>query len=76
MNIKSDSNSVYNSINYESLLMLEDFDGNTPLHKLMMNFNNNEFSKEIALILIKYCVDLNIENYDGFTPLDISVKKH
>lgn len=42
----------------------------------MMNFNNNEFSKEIALILIKYGIDLNIENYDGFTPLDISVKKH
>ncbi|CAD8179169.1 unnamed protein product [Paramecium pentaurelia] len=66
---------IQHPINYESLVMLRNIDGNTPLHQLMMNFDKNEFSSEFALILLLFGADPNVENYEGYTPLEMAIKK-
>ncbi|CAK58141.1 unnamed protein product (macronuclear) [Paramecium tetraurelia] len=68
------SNSLH-PINQESLVMLRNIDGNTPMHQLMMNFDKHEFSSEFALILLMFGADPNAENYEGFTPLEMAIKK-
>ncbi|CAD8195837.1 unnamed protein product [Paramecium octaurelia] len=66
---------ILHPINQESFVMLRNIDGNTPLHQLMMNFDKHEFSSEFALILLLFGADPNAENYEGFTPLEMAIKK-
>lgn len=35
----------------------------------MINFDKYDTSNEFGLILLKYNIDVNIENNDGYTPL-------
>ncbi|CAD8111573.1 unnamed protein product [Paramecium sonneborni] len=66
---------VQHPINDESLVMMRNLDGNTPLHQLMMHFDKHEQSSEFAQILLFYGADPNVENYEGQTPLDMAIKK-
>ncbi|CAK60731.1 unnamed protein product (macronuclear) [Paramecium tetraurelia] len=66
---------IQHPINDESLVMMRNIDGNTPLHQLMMNFDKYEQSSEFAEILLLYGADPNVENCEGYTPLDIAIRK-
>ncbi|CAD8121738.1 unnamed protein product [Paramecium sonneborni] len=66
---------IQHPINDESLVMMRNIDGNTPLHSLMMNFDKHELSTEFGQILLFFGADPNAENYEGCTPLDMAIKK-
>ncbi|CAD8096038.1 unnamed protein product [Paramecium primaurelia] len=74
-NIQQQKTHIQHYINDESLVMMRNIDGNTPLHQLMMNFDKHEQSSEFAEILLQYGADPNAENYEGYTPLDMAIKK-
>lgn len=40
-----------------------------------MNFNKNDDAKEIANILLNLGADPNVENNEGWSPLDLAVRK-
>ena len=66
---------MQHSINDESLVMIKNPDGNTPLHHLFMNFDKYDTSKDVAMIILQFGADPNIENYEGCTPLDMGIRK-
>jgi hypothetical protein len=43
---------MQHSINDESLVMIKNPDGNTPLHHLFMNFDKYDTSKDVAMIIL------------------------
>jgi ankyrin repeat protein len=40
-----------------------------------MNFNKNDDAKEIASVLLNLGADPNNENNEGWSPLDLAVRK-
>lgn len=59
----------------ETLVMFRNMDGNTPLHMLMINFNKNAFSQKMADKLLESGADPNAQNYEGWSCLDVAVKR-
>ncbi|CAD8202378.1 unnamed protein product [Paramecium octaurelia] len=74
-NMQLRTTNIQHPINDESLVMMRNIDGNTPLHQLMMNFDKYEQSQEFAEILLLYGADPNVENCEGYTPLDMAIRK-
>ncbi|CAD8145273.1 unnamed protein product [Paramecium pentaurelia] len=74
LNLNEEDNSITQHTDL-NLINFRNIDGNTPLHHLFMNYTKSPDAKEIADILLYLGADPNGENNEGWTPLDLAVRK-
>ncbi|CAK81776.1 unnamed protein product (macronuclear) [Paramecium tetraurelia] len=74
LNLNEEDNSITQHTDL-NLINFRNIDGNTPLHQLFMNYSKSPDAKEMANILLILDADPNSENNEGWTPLDLAVRK-
>ncbi|CAD8060481.1 unnamed protein product [Paramecium primaurelia] len=74
LNLNEEDNSITQNTDL-NLINFRNIDGNTPLHQLFMNYSKGPDAKEMANLLLLLDADPNSENNEGWTPLDLAVRK-
>ncbi|CAK68866.1 unnamed protein product (macronuclear) [Paramecium tetraurelia] len=74
LNLNEEDNSTTHHTDL-NLIHFRNVDGNTPLHQLFMNYSKSPDAKVMADVLLSLGADPNGENNEGWTPLDLAVRK-